>query len=254
MIQIEKEQWEDIPILIVTKHASRQQALPVITYLHGFTSAKEDNLAIAYLLAEKGYRVLLPDAFLHGERTKGVDPVEQQLRFLDIVQQNVSDLETIKSMLESRNWLVDDRFGLAGTSMGGISTAAALTNYPWIKVAAVLMGSPKLSEFAQGIISVAKEQGYLSSMTDDEIKEILLGLKQFDLSLHPDRLKGRPLFMWHGEEDAVVPFTHAFSFYEKIRADYQNPAHIRFLSEKKTGHKVSRFARLEAANWFAEQL
>lgn len=251
MIHIEKVLWEGIPILII---ANEKKELPVITYFHGFTGSKEDNLALAYLLAEKGFRVLLPDALLHGERINEVDPVERQVRFLEIVQQNLVDLEVIKSHLETRGWLTEKRFGLAGTSMGGIATAAALTKYPWIKAAAVLMGSAKLSEFAQDLVAGAKAEGLDLPVTEVELAQLFVQLKELDLSLHLERLQERPIFIWHGEEDPVVPFAHAQDFYQKVVNDYQDPDQIRFLSERETGHKVSRLARLEVVDWFAKQL
>lgn len=72
MVIIQSEKIADIPVLHVVKEGKRQEKLPLIIFVHGFTSAKEHNLHFGYLLAEAGYRVVLPDALYHGER-------EQQL-------------------------------------------------------------------------------------------------------------------------------------------------------------------------------
>src|SRR5699024_3487878 len=149
MIQIEHTVWDGIPVLICAKQTDFAKALPVVTYLHGFTGAKEDNLSIAYLLAEKGFRVILPDAHLHGER-EAVDGTQQLgLHFFEMIQQNVVELETIYQKLTDANLIKNDSFSLAGTSMGGISTAAALTSYPWITQAGIMMGSAMLYKFSK---------------------------------------------------------------------------------------------------------
>ena len=254
MIHIEKEYWHDIPILIVVDSSKKQQPLPVLTYMHGFTSAKEHNLTIAYLMAEKGYRVLLPDCFLHGDRVVEVNEEERQLKFFEIVKQNLLDLQTIKDELDARNWIKDNRFGLAGTSMGGITTAAALTQYSWIKAAAILMGTPKITAYAREVINTIQQQGVKLSLTDAEVEETLESLHEIDLSMQPSILAERPLFFWHGEEDQVVPFDHSYSFHQQVVQTYKNPENIRFLREVGRGHKVSRFATLETIDWFDLQL
>ena len=51
-----------------------------------------------------------------------------------------------------------DRIGV-GTSMGGIVTLGALTQYKWIKAAVSLMGSPNYVKFAQAQIEHLKTIG-----------------------------------------------------------------------------------------------
>lgn len=254
MIGIYKEFWQDIPLLHVVDAEKKDQALPALTYIHGYTSAKEHNLAQAYLIAEKGYRVILPDCLLHGEREEELPPFEKQLRFFDIVKQNLDDIEVIYQELVAKHLLDGNRFGLAGTSMGGITTAAALTQFSWIKTAGILMGTPKLQTYAKQLIEYMKAQLPEVPMSEGEIAVLLEDLKEMDLSLHMEKLLGRPLFFWHGKEDQVVPFDHAYSFYEEAVSHYKNPENIRFLKELGTGHKVSRFAIKEFVNWLEYQL
>lgn len=254
MIHIKKIYWDHIPLLMVEEAEKSEQPLPVLTFIHGFTSAKEHNLPIGYLLAERGYRVILPDCHLHGEREEDITAEERQMKFFEVVKQNLIDLEKIKGNLNEKGLIKDRRFGLAGTSMGGITTAAALTQYDWIKVAAILMGTPKLTTFAEGIISDIKKRSLEGIMSEDEIAAILDSLQAIDLSKQPEVLAGRPLFFWHGEEDPVVPFDHAYSFHEAVVPLYKNPENIRFLREVGRGHKVSRFATLETVNWLEMQL
>src|SRR5699024_7013611 len=137
-IIINREKWLGIPILNVAEHGEIDNPLPTIIFLHGITSAKEQNLPIAYLLAEKGYRVILPDAMLHGEREENISPVALRMRFFEIIRQNLDDVESIYEVLAAKQLIQGDRLAIAGTSMGGITTAAALTQFSWVKSAGVL--------------------------------------------------------------------------------------------------------------------
>lgn len=253
MIGIYKENIASIPSLMIVKEQNKQKALPVVVYFHGFTSAKEHNLPIAYLLAEKGYRVLLPDSKYHGEREIEMSAIKKQISFWDIVLQNVKELGIIKEYLDEQKLILDNRFGVAGTSMGGITTTASLTTYPWIKTAAVLMGSPKITTYAKTLVDSFQKEGDLP-VSEATIDELYKQLGQYDLSKQPEKLDNRPLLFWHGESDPVVPFDHSYIFYETASKLYENPETIRFIKEKNRGHKVSRFATLETVKWFEAHL
>ncbi|MFC3040635.1 esterase [Virgibacillus xinjiangensis] len=253
MIAIHEETIKGIPCLVVVDAVRKDDALPTVTYFHGFTSAKEHNLPLAYLLAGKGFRVVLPDSKFHGEREGGESDMKKQVSFWDIVIQNVKELKDIKDHLETSGLLEDGRIGVAGTSMGGITTSAALAQYPWIRTAAVLMGSPKITVYAKTLVESFKKVGDLP-ITEDMIGSLYKQLEDYDLSENPEKLSQRPLLFWHGESDAVVPFDHSFTFYEQVEGEYTDKDKIQFIKEENRGHKVSRQAVLETAKWFEKHL
>src|SRR5690625_5255775 len=123
MIGIYKRKAENIPYLVIVNHDKELEALPTVIYSHGFTSAKEHNLPLAYLLAEKGFRVILPDSKYHGEREQAPSDLKRQLSFWDSVMQNVKELQIIKDKLDEEGLIMEQKIGLAGTSMGGITTS-----------------------------------------------------------------------------------------------------------------------------------
>ncbi|SDJ44344.1 prolyl oligopeptidase family serine peptidase [Salimicrobium halophilum] len=254
MITVQRELWKGIPVLHVTEAAKQEEPLPVFTYFHGFTSAKEHNLPQAYLLAEKGYRVLLPDSLYHGEREENLHQQQLNLKFWDIVYQNLKELQTLYDELEIRGLLEEGRFGVGGTSMGGITTAAALTMYPWIDVSCVMMGSPKPVEFSKKLIEDVRASGAELPVSDEELESLYRALSTIDLSLQPEKLKSRPLFMWHGDADPVVPFTHGYDFYHEVESMYENKQAIRHVKEPGRDHKVSRFAILRMVDWLQKML
>lgn len=251
MTIITAEKLANIPCLIVSKQHKNTHPLPTILYFHGYTSAKEHNLPIAYLLAEKGFRVVLPDALYHGERDGNLSKTELQISFWDIVLQNIRDVGQIKEALNRRELILDERIGLAGTSMGGITTASALTKYAWIKTAAILMGTPKISAYAEKLVDLYKDQ---LTITEEKLDQLFSALFKYDLSKQIEKLNNRPLLFWHGEKDEIIPFEQAYAFYLEADKQYENKEAIRFIGEPNRKHKVSRLAILETVKWFQTHL
>ncbi|KHE73273.1 alpha/beta fold hydrolase [Halobacillus sp. BBL2006] len=249
MIGIYRNTLKNIPVLTVVESSKQEEPLPVFIYFHGFTSAKEHNLALAYLLAQKGYRVILPDSAFHGEREEDMSKQELNFKFWDIVYQNLKELQDIKDELDRNGLIKDRKVGVGGTSMGGITTSAALTMYPWIQAATVMMGSPKPVEFAKKMVQDVEKTGIPLPLEPAQLEELFESLEGIDLSNQMEKLYGRPLFFWHGDADPVVPFQHSYEFYNEAIKLYKNPENIRFLREVGRDHKVSRFAVLEMVNW-----
>ncbi|MCA1022519.1 alpha/beta fold hydrolase [Halobacillus litoralis] len=249
MIGIYRNSFKNVPALTIVDTEKQDQPLPVFIYFHGFTSAKEHNLPQAYMLAQKGYRVILPDSAFHGEREEDLSKKELDMKFWDIVYQNLKDLQDVKDELDRLDLVLDRRIGVGGTSMGGITTSAALTMYPWIQASAVMMGSPKIVDFAERTIKGAEQAGLHVPLTQEDLDEMYDSLAGIDLSRQMDKLAGRPLFFWHGDADPVVPFEHSYDFYNEAIKLYKNPENIRFLREVGRDHKVSRFGMVEMVNW-----
>ncbi|MDU8418563.1 prolyl oligopeptidase family serine peptidase, partial [Pseudomonas syringae] len=57
------------------------------------------------------------------------------------MQNNIDELACLKDEFVGRGLADPQRLGVAGVSMGGMTTMAALIKFPWIKAAANLMGS-----------------------------------------------------------------------------------------------------------------
>lgn len=254
-MRVEREQWGNIPLLHVATEGNFDQQVPVVFFLHGHTSAKEHNLHYAYNLAEKGLRVLLPDAILHGEREEEIDDVQLTLRFWEIVLTSLEELKFLKEQAVERGLAVEGKIGVSGTSMGGIVTLGALKLYPWIDTAAVMMGAPGYVQLAKAQIKQYESKGFKLPMTPEERESIFNALEYVDLTKHRQTLNKRPLFFWHGEQDLTVPFEPTYHFYEAIREDYLDvPGRLAFMREANAGHAVSRKGMLAAVNWLADHL
>ncbi|WP_409304631.1 prolyl oligopeptidase family serine peptidase [Peribacillus sp. SCS-155] len=255
MIIIEKELVNDIPILHVAQQEQSNETLPLIIFHHGFTSAKEHNLHYAYLMAEKGFRVVLPDALLHGEREKDFSESRLMMHFWEIVIRSINDLEVIKEEFLSRKLADSSKIGVAGTSMGGIITLGALATHDWIAAAVSLMGNPAYVAYARQQIEALKKFNVNVSLTEKEIERQLDYISEYDLSMQREKLAGRPLLFWHGAKDPIVPSTGAQDFYELIKPDYeQYKDKLSFILDQGAGHKVSREGVLQTAEWFDRHL
>lgn len=253
MINVQHEVISSIPCLTVTLTEQSKEPLPTLLYFHGFTSAKEHNLPIAYLLAESGYRVILPDSMLHGERDVGCSDEERQLSFWNIILHNVKEITFLHEDLNERELIAGNRFGVAGTSMGGITTSAAITAHPWIKTGAIFMGSPNITGYATYLINGMKQLGKLP-ISELEIEQLLKQLAEVDLAKFPEKIAGRPLFFWHGEKDSVIPFEYSYRFYKELKANEKQAGPVSFVKEAKQDHKVSRYAILKGVEWMKKYL
>ncbi|MET3507740.1 alpha/beta fold hydrolase [Halalkalibacter oceani] len=253
MVIIRNRNIAHIPVLDVVKAELEDQGAPAVFFLHGYTSAKEHNLHVAYLLAEKGFRVLLPDALHHGEREGRLFGRERDLAFWEIVLTSIKELEQMKDALVAEGSVDANRLGVIGTSMGAITMYGALAAYPWIQTAVSFMGTAYYETYAKAQIAMLEQDGEL---LDTELKQrVLSQIRPFDLSQQLDKLAGRPLFIWHGTEDQVIPFPFSEKLHETIAASYQDkPDHLHFSAEANTPHKVTRTAVLKSVSWCEEHL
>ncbi|WP_017726876.1 prolyl oligopeptidase family serine peptidase [Halalkalibacterium ligniniphilum] len=253
MITIQHETIAEIPTLHVVKADLSTQARPTVFFLHGYTSAKEHNLHYAYLLADKGFRVLLPEALHHGEREQELVGKERDLSFWNIVIQSIKELELLKNHFVAQGLTIELQIGVMGTSMGAITTYGALTQYPWIHTAVSLMGTAYYQAFAEGQLEMLSKSGI--EWSDEAKNKALSSLETYDLSKQIEKLAGRPLMIWHGERDQVVPYRFSPSFYQLIQKQYEEqPEKLLFISDSRADHKVSREAVLMSVEWFETHL
>lgn len=251
---VANENWGDIPLLHVYDEENATAETPIVLFIHGFQSAKEHNLHYAYNLVQQGMRVIMPDAILHGERSQGLNTIEMSLRFWDTVLTNIQEVKFLYEELRRKGFT--GRFGLAGTSMGGITTLGCLNVFEWIETAAVYMGTATYVTLAKGQLAQIEAQGFDLQLTEQELADLMNTLTSLDLSLTPEKLNNRPIYFWHGKQDKTVPFNLAYDTYvEKFQPLYEaNPELIRFDIAKNEGHKVNRRGMLAGVEWLAEHL
>ncbi len=253
MINLYKETIRDIHLLHMVQTELAESSLPTVIYFHGFNGEKESSLTPAYKMVEKGLRVILPDSKYHGARRGNVSDREMDLAFWEIILQNITELEIIRDYYVERDLTNPSRIGVGGTSMGGITTYAALAEHSWIKAAAVLMGTPMISNYAQNLIERFNNR-HDQQLREEDVEQALKLLRSYDLSLHPEKLHQRPLFIWHGIKDPVVPISLSDTFYNQIKGDYASEEDLLFIREKDRMHHLSKLSMVSTADWFSKHL
>ena len=253
MINLYKETIGEIHVLHMVQTELAEQSLPTVIYFHGFNGEKESSLTPAYKMVEKGLRVILPDSKYHGDRRGNVSDREMDLAFWEIILQNITELEVIKNYYVERGLTNPNRIGVGGTSMGGITTYAALAEHRWIKAAAILMGTPMISNYAQNLIERFNRR-HDQQLRKEDVEQTLKLLRSYDLSLHPEKLYQRPLFIWHGTNDPIVPISLSDTFYDQIKDNYASEEDLLFIREEDRMHHLSKLSMVSTADWFSKHL
>ena len=141
--------------------------------------------------------------------------------FWEIVIKTIHEINDYKEYYVNEGLVDEEKIGLAGTSMGGIVTLGALTQYKWVKTAVSLMGMPAFEEYLHWQLEQMQRLGVNLPFTNEQIAEQFSMLRQYDLSLHPEKLENRPLLFWHGKKDPIVPYPLTYQFYQSIKDDYK---------------------------------
>ncbi|HEJ9097108.1 TPA: esterase [Serratia odorifera] len=214
MIELYDERVGDIALIHAVPAGQYQQPLPTVFFYHGYTSSKEVYAYFGYALAKAGFRVILPDADLHGERYHG-DAAQRLAHFWEILRRNIDELPALKAHFAERGVIDGTRIGVAGASMGGMTTLGALTRYPWIAAAASLMGAGYFTSLSQTLFPPLDERGQVLSPTRHA--ERVAPLADYGVEHQLETLSGRPLLLWHGEADDLVPASQSLRLAQALR-------------------------------------
>ena len=202
MIALEMRNLGGGEILHACPQESLDKPLPCIVFYHGFTSSKLVYSYFAVALAEAGFRVIMPDAPEHGARYQG-DEAGRMQRFWPILTHNFVEFPALQEAIREQGWLAGDRLAVAGASMGGMTALGIMTHHPELKSVACLMGSGYFSTLSQTLFpSPSWEAGQLA---------------EWDVSQQLATLASRPLLLWHGDEDDVVPPGETFRLQQALQ-------------------------------------
>lgn len=213
-----KRYIEHIPVFEITPEASSTEALPLVVYYHGWKTSKELAMTPARKIAQHNIRVVIPDAMNHGERRIKQHSSIPSITFWSSIQHNLSEFDLIKNFYSDRGLIKDNNIGVGGFSMGGMTTAGLLTHHPEIRVGAILMGTPNYQGFVDRVVYHA---GQMDRHIPTGFRDLLSWTNTFDLNQQPEKLAGRPVYFWHGTEDAKIPYDSSHNFYlEHINTPY----------------------------------
>ncbi|WP_333012826.1 esterase [Kluyvera sichuanensis] len=209
MIELEMRTLAGQQILHAYPKGCSEKALPSIVFYHGFTSSNVVYSYFAVALAQAGFRVVMPNAAEHGERFNG-DGTERLQHFWQILVQNFTEFPTLRDALLASGLVSDGRLAVAGASMGGMTALGLMAQHPGVKCVASLMGSGYFTSLSQTLYPP-------SAANSIEKARLLAPLAKWDIGHQLARLADRPLLLWHGEEDDVVPAGETFRLQQALR-------------------------------------
>ena len=204
MLELTTRRLGDHEILHAYPAGKATQPLPVIIFYHGFTSSKLVYSYFAVALAQAGFRVIMPDAPDHGSRYRG-DEQTRLGQFWPILHGNLVEFAGLRDALFAAGLVADKRLAVAGASMGGMTALGIMTQHPEVTCVASLMGS-----------------GYFLTLADTlfppsgDSEAVRASLRAWDVTDALPRLADRPLFLWHGEADDVVPAGETFRLQQAL--------------------------------------
>lgn len=212
MIIIERKVIAGIPYLEITR-ADQVSNHYCLAY-HGWTNSKDEHVRLGIELANQGLHVFMPDCLHHGERQSPTLPPEA---FVEGLAQSLCEFKQFETLIQTRTENPRPIIDVCGISMGGIISAMLLATYPQIHGGGLLMGTPKLRDFFLYILKthkpdVGNPEAYLDS------SDFPTNFFDADLSLHLANLAGKPLYIWHAEDDPLVPFNLTKAFVDQLQA------------------------------------
>ena len=232
----------EVPALLVRPRADGPQPAAIIQ--HGYGADKGDLLPLGEYLAERGFVVLLPDAWGHGERLPLHSPsylTTLSIEFLvQTVTQTVEDVNACLEYLTARPDVRADAITLAGFSMGaGVALMAGLRDP---RVAAIV-----------SIAGAARQD--LPSLRLPGLpppgEEVRRWAAAQDLAHDLVGFAPRPLLLIHGRQDDMVPPESSQRIYNAALPLYQDHPERLALRWYDVSHQITVPMIVDAVDWIA---
>lgn len=231
-----------VPALLMGPLTPRRH--PGVVLQHGYGSRKEDLLPLAEDLAKRGFVVLLPDAWGHGERFPASGPTWMtELSadyFLEVTRRTAEEVGIGLNLLLERPEVRSDMVVVGGFSMGAIVALLVATEDERVAGVVSLAGAP-----LPDLLSVSI---YGSKLAGPESRRYALAHDAADAD-HLRRLAPKPFLISHGRRDDMVPVAGALRLYEAAAPYYSTcPERLELMLYDHT-HVVGEQQMRDAVSW-----
>ena len=108
----------------------------------------------------------------------------------------------LRAAIAEENWLLDDRLAVGGASMGAMTALGITARHPTVKCTASMMGSGYFTSLARSLFPPLIPE---TAAQQNEFNNIVAPLAEWEATNHLEQLGDRPLLLWHGLDDDVVP-------------------------------------------------
>ena len=127
--------------------------------------------------------------------------------------------------------------------MGGMTALGIMTHHPEVKCVASLMGSGYFTSLARTLFPPQ----------DDLFTAALAPLAAWEVTHALPRLADRPLLLWHGEADDVVPAVETFRLQQALQ-DAGLDSNLTCLWEAGVRHRITPAALESTVSFFQQHL
>ncbi|BDH47437.1 esterase [Salmonella enterica subsp. enterica serovar Choleraesuis] len=243
MIEIVNERLAGIEVLVSTPRNTSEKSLPTVLFYHGFTSSRLVYSYVAVALAQAGLRCVMPDLPDHGARFDG-DENRRMGCFWSILAQAIDEFPQLQSAITERGWCSPERLAVGGASLGGMTALGILARYPSVPLGGSLMGSASYAGRITSLFPPAQDWH-----GDNAIQRLL----DQSLMVQPHKLAGRPLLLWHGLADDVVPAEDSLNLAQTLHESGQG-TQLNLVTEPGVRHRITPQALSSACDFFAAGL
>ncbi|MDR5659855.1 alpha/beta fold hydrolase [Serpentinicella sp. ANB-PHB4] len=204
--------------------------LPTVVLYHGWSSNKENFKFIGTILAQNGYRVVIPDSIDHGERgALDYESIEvMQANFWRVVFQSVNEFtdlitEAIKTLDVDNN-----KIAVMGSSMGGFISSGIFAQNENIKCLVNMNGACAWENAEYHF----RKLHNLEFATGEQMEYI----KANDPIKSKDTFRQRGILLLHGDSDTQVPIDTQRYFYNEIKDMYKSSENIQLIESPNLDH------------------
>ena len=276
------EAGERVPGIFLTS-ASAKDRRPVVIFLHGTGSRKEEFLATMRTFVDRGFTTVAIDARHHGARTvRGSGNQQYYDAMLETFRtgkarpylyDTVWDVMRLVDYLATRADVDATRIGLMGISKGGTEAYLAAAVDPRIAAVVPIIGvqgyrwalehnqwQARVSTFAAAVDGAAREAGVAvdAAFVRRFYDRVVPGIySDYDGGSMLALIAPRPVLVITGDSDAFTPLAAVQEAVDTARRAYARMGTEEKLGlyvQPNAGHVVTPVAELVMADWFVRFL
>jgi uncharacterized protein len=233
---------DEIPAMFIRPRVDGPQPAAII--LHGYGADKTDLLPFGEYLAERGFLVLLPDAWGHGERIAAHGPSYMNTLSVEFIAETVirtvDDVKACLDYLGARPDVRADSISVGGFSMGaGVALMAGLRDARVAAVVSMAGASP------QDLLALR-----LPGLPPpgEELQRWAAGQ---DLAHDLEGFAPRPLLLIHGRQDDMVSPQASQRIYDTALPFYGDCPERLTLKWYDVSHMITVPMIVDAVEWIA---
>jgi dienelactone hydrolase len=224
---------------------------PLVILFHGHLSHKERVLTQAYYLAQNELFVLVPDAYMHGER----NPYKKETDIFEVISKTSCEADALIDLYKNDERLDAWRFGIAGISMGGFVVYNYITKKQRRpKVAAAIISTPDYVSVMKTRTAAEYYQNRGIIPDSAEMDEMIEKVKRYQPLALYEAMKDIPLLMINGDKDEITSIEGSKKLYSLLEPLYSDKRALKLSIYKGVDHNLTYDMDIETADWIAHYL